>query len=254
MQVVSDLHLEFRKEFRQLIKPSAPILVLLGDICACANEEDYAMYRKFMKYIVKKFKHVIHVPGNHEYYVNGCKPRLQDTIQGVDNKLRQFAKGIPNLSFLNNDVVRIRSNGRKYCFIGSTLWSEIDKAMYKTIQRMMSDYSEIYVDDIRRYTPEDMSVIHKKSVKFIQSSIKKIKPDEIGVLLTHHKPIKDCEDRFSMAYESDLAHIIKPPLKLAAHGHTHKKYDKIINGVRVISNPKGYPHEKTNYDNSYTLF
>ena len=33
----------------------------------------------------------------------------------------------------------------------------------------------------------------------------------------------------------------------------HVKYDKKINGVRVVSNPKGYPSEHTKFDDTFTI-
>ena len=53
IQIISDIHLEFhehKKNFRTLsfVKPSADILALLGDICCCASDADFAMYKKFI--------------------------------------------------------------------------------------------------------------------------------------------------------------------------------------------------------------
>ena len=49
IQIVSDIHLEFRGEnFNKIIKPSAPILCLLGDVCACGNDGDFLVYKKFV--------------------------------------------------------------------------------------------------------------------------------------------------------------------------------------------------------------
>lgn len=256
-QIVSDLHLEFRKkDYKRLIKPSAHILLLLGDICACGQESDYQYYKDFIHFISKKYMYVIHIPGNHEYYTNGKRKIAQEfTMQGIDAKLKKFASTIDNMSFLNNDVVRLKLKKKTYTIIGTTLWSHVDVSDRKRMQSAMSDYDDIYFNDkgnIRKYTIEDMSIIHKNSVQYIKKEIAKIKPNEIGILITHHKPIHDVfGDLYSPAYESDLKYLIKQPLRIAAHGHTHKKYDKMINGVRVVSNPKGYPNERTNFDPTF---
>lgn len=256
-QIVSDLHLEFRKkDYKRLIKPSAPILLLLGDICACGDENDYQYYKNFMRFISKKYTYIIHIPGNHEYYTNGKrKITYEFTMQGIDEKLKKFAKTINNMSYLNNNVVKLKLKKKIYVIIGTTLWSHVDMEDRKRIQSVMSDYDDIYFSEngkSRRYNINDMSTLHKNAVQYIKREISKIKPNEIGILITHHKPIKDVvNDLYSPAYESDLAHLIKPPLSLAAHGHTHKKYDKMINGVRVVSNPKGYPHQRTNFNPTF---
>ena len=52
IQIVSDTHLEFRGDnFKKLIKPSAPILFLLGDICACGESNDFDTYKKFITFL-----------------------------------------------------------------------------------------------------------------------------------------------------------------------------------------------------------
>lgn len=272
IQVVSDIHLEFRGDnFKKLIKPSAPILCLLGDISACGSPDSWETYKKFIGYISKEYKYILHVPGNHEYYTSNKNITLNDTIPGIDSKLRKFAKTIDNLYYLNNNTVNFTINNKKYVFIGTTLWTGVKPESRKFIQSAMNDYSNIYVpneppkDDnnkvnwnpVRRYNIEDMSKLHIKAVKYIANILKKIKPDETAILLTHHKPIRTEsieKNILSQAYETDLTHIIiKKPLKLACHGHTHVKFDKVINGVRCFSNPKGYPSQRTFFNKSYVI-
>ena len=86
--------------------------------------------------------------------------------------------------------------------------------------------------------------------------MKTVKPGEIAILLTHHKPVRDAalSEIISQAYETDLKDIIIcPPFKLACHGHTHVRYDKVVNKVRVVSNPKGYISQKTKFDDTFTV-
>jgi predicted phosphodiesterase len=260
IQIVSDLHLEFRENnFTNLIVPSAPVLCLLGDICACGTSKDFTIFKKFIDYISKKFMYVIHVPGNHEYYTMGnSNITYSDTIPGIDKKIKVFFKQFKNVFFLNNNNISLSIDNKNYTFIGSTLWSNINKNDRKEVQGLMNDYSYIYVPDkktpsgVRKYNVLDMSKIHKNSVRYIKKYIDLIKPGEICILLTHHKPVRDkpMSDKLSQAYETDLTHsIIKKPVKLAAHGHTHVKYDKVVNGVRIVSNPKGYINQTTLYNN-----
>lgn len=260
IQIVSDLHLEFREmNFTNLIIPSAPILCLLGDICACGTTSDFDIFKKFIAYISKKFMYVIHVPGNHEYYTMGNNNiTYSDTIPGIDKKIKCFFKSFNNVFFLNNNRISINLNNSNYVFIGSTLWSNIIKTDRNKVQKLMNDYSYIYMPDknslegVRKYNVDDMSKLHKNSVRYIKKNIDTIKNGETCVILTHHKPVRDkpLSDKLSQAYETDLTNIIiKKPVKLAAHGHTHIKYDKIVNDVRIVSNPKGYINQKTLYNN-----
>jgi predicted phosphodiesterase len=265
IQIISDTHLEFRgNNFKKIIKPSAPILFLLGDICACGSNSDFETYKNFINYLAPKFEHIFHVSGNHEYYTAGNKAiGLSDTIPGIDAKIRKFLKSFSNVYFLNNNTIRLKIDAKNYVFIGSTLWSNVSPENKKYVQSHMNDYHQIYMpgidktqNQVRKYNIDDMTKFHQKSIRYIKKEIKKIRPDDIGILLTHHKPVRDKDPKeiITQAYETDLVNIIiKPPIKLAAHGHTHEKYDKIINNVRIVSNPKGYIGEHTKYNDAFTV-
>lgn len=269
IQIVSDLHLEFRGlNFKTLIKPSADILFLLGDICVLGTQNDWALYQEFIKYISPKFKYIFHVPGNHEYYTSNRNITKENTVPGIDFKLKKFSKSVSNLFILNNNTTRLNIDKKTYVFIGSTLWTYIEPKHRKYIQNKMNDYAMIWVPNeksknifsrspwkpYRHYTVDDMTKLHIKAVRYISKELKNIKPDEIAILLTHHKPIrtKPTKDIITHAYETDLTNlIIKPPLSVACHGHTHEAMDIHVNGVHILSNPKGYIHERTNYKNSF---
>lgn len=274
IQIVSDTHLEFRGEnFQNLIKPSAPILFLLGDICACGTTEDFDIYKKFMTFLAPKFKYIFHVPGNHEYYtVGNRKITTKDTVPGIDARIRKFVKDFKNMYFLNNNTVRLKIGRKNYVFIGSALWTGVRPEDRKMVGGLMNDYEHIYVPNpkpkgtsveeskdwktVRKYNIEDMSKIHVKSVKYIKKEMKTVKPGETAILLTHHKPVRDTalSEIISQAYETDLKDIIIcPPFKLACHGHTHVRYDKVVSNVRVVSNPKGYISQKTKFDDTFTV-
>lgn len=256
IQIVSDLHLEFRgNKFSGLITPSAPILGLLGDICVCGTTNDYNIFKDFIKYISKKFEYILFITGNHEYY-SDKKATHDDTINGINKKIKSYFKKYDNIFFLNNDSIKIELKGKKYIFIGSTLWSHIPNDIKPRVCKLMNDYSTIRIEEngeIRLFNIDDMTKLHNTAVKYIKKAIKKCKPDETIILLTHHKPIitKDLSDIYTYAYETDLTHnIIKKPVILAAHGHTHEHMNLLINDVRIISNPKGYPGQKTNFNKS----
>lgn len=268
LQIVSDLHLEFRNSFNKLLIPSAPILCLLGDICACGNDKDFNIYKEFIKYISPKFKHIIHIPGNHEYYTCGNKNiTINDTIPHIDKKIRVFIKPFKNVHYLNNNTLHLIINNKNYVFIGTTLWTGVNPEYRIALQKRMNDYTHLYMPTakatisnnlIRKYTIEDMSALHIKSVKYIKSEVKKLKTTDIGIILTHHKPYinKIQKDIIYQAYETNiLGEVIKmtPNIKLWGYGHTHVKDDIIKDGVRVISNPKGYPDQHTKYNSKFSI-
>ena len=97
--------------------------------------------------------------------------------------------------------------------------------------------------------------MHKKSITLIKkASTMAKKRGAKCILLTHHKPIMDGDkNEFQFCYESDLSNLIRDPYILTAHGHTHRKYMKKVNGVLSVSNPHGYPGEKTKFDSNFCV-
>ena len=66
------------------------------------------------------------------------------------------------------------------------------------------------------------------------------------VVITHHYPSfqstapKYQQDLDSAAFGSDLEHWMGRAA-LWVHGHTHSSFDYLLNGTRVVCNPRGYP-------------
>jgi predicted phosphodiesterase len=289
IQIVSDLHLEFRgKDISSILIPSAPILCMVGDICVCGSSVDFNKFINFLKYFCPKFETILHISGNHEYYTaSNATPKdlIANTIPEIDKKLRALTKYFPNYHYLNNSTWTYTSSRSKhqYIFVGTTLWTSIPKKMIvvdekknikkslaELVENRMNDYNFIQVPtktqngkpSYRRYTVVDMQKKHKIALTFIKKVIahakKSMSANTTYVLLTHHKPLFDRatneQDEFTYAYESDLADVLLvPPFVVAAHGHTHKHYDKRVNNVRVVSNPKGYISEPTNFNDKFTV-
>jgi predicted phosphodiesterase len=92
----SDLHPEFEDEtFLKMYEGKEYLdsyLVLAGDICPynCKGR-----FKAFFEYIQKKFKRVIYVAGNHEYY----KKTLDD------DKIRELIDSFDNVYFLQDSYV-----------------------------------------------------------------------------------------------------------------------------------------------------
>lgn len=61
IQIVSDLHVEFwaHKKIFNFIKPSAPILALLGDTCCVGSDDDFELFKRFIAEIIDKYEHII---------------------------------------------------------------------------------------------------------------------------------------------------------------------------------------------------
>jgi len=255
LQIVSDLHLEFwnNKTKFNFIKPSAPILVLLGDICCCVNDDEFNRFNQFIMEILPQFDLIIFVCGNHEYYYNlKSTPTAEDTIQATSKKITQYFKKTSNkLKYLNNSTLTLKEGKTTYTIIGSTLWTWIPEENRKIIHQNMNDYNSIYyLDDTtaKKLTPDIVAAMHLKNKKYIKSQIEKAKGTKI-IVFSHHKPyLSEVKSSFTCAYESDLLELVKE-VNLWAYGHTHIRDNKTIGKTKIYSNPKGYPNQRTNFHN-----
>jgi len=221
----------------------------LGDISACGIEGDWLKYVKFVEVVSRKYKHVILLTGNHEYYTTNKKQERQ-TMEEINDKITSLTSKFNNVYFLNNSSIVL--NG--ITFLGTTLWSYVKPKDRSYIQKQMNDYNSIYVAPNKRLTIQDMSAIHLEAIKFLETELQKSKSPV--VVLTHHKPVLSHEvDLISQAYETNVEVLqkYKHIITLTAHGHTHKQMDEIINGLRVVSMPKGYPNQHTKFKKDYTI-
>jgi predicted phosphohydrolase len=264
IQFISDIHIEFRGiKYKNLFKISGDVLCMAGDICACGNAEDFINFIGFLKYICPKYQHVIHVPGNHEYYTAGVKKiNKTHSMQHINDSLKKLENIIPNYHFLNNRMISLVINKKKYYFCGTTLWSNVNPNDYDEVEKRMNDYNYIYYinksDNLKKFDIKEMTRLYKKNIAYIKRIIENIKNSKDKfILITHHKPVSDTlpsdRDILTQAYESDLTNIITKPFKIAIHGHTHKHYNKVINGIKYVSNPLGYIGQHTGFINNLVL-
>ena len=154
--------------------------------------------------------------------------------------------------------------------LGCTLWSYIGEEEYNVIASCMSDYKVIRVHEdliecdskeLRFLRPADTVGWHGEDVEWLQRELQKAEEQGIPtVVLTHHAPLKNCAsshpdfmgDRVQESANSACCTDLRPLLKrygnsiLRAwlYGHTHWFQDMTVEGVRVCSNPYGYPMEQ----------
>jgi predicted phosphodiesterase len=257
IQLVSDTHVEFweQKEKFGFIKPAAPILALLGDIGCCAEVNDFERYKKFITELLPLYEHILIVAGNHEYYYSGNKATSANTIAATDQRIYNFCKTSKKLHYLCNSAAKITIGAKTYYFAGTTLWSAIPEELKDKVQERMSDYANIYVNDgkIRKLLPDDVNLMFARNVRFLKAQIAKAKKARHSlIILTHHKPYISLTKRplwLNSAYESNLKELFGAPIVLWAYGHTHIHDKCTISGTKVYSNPRGYPYEKTNFNN-----
>jgi hypothetical protein len=238
LQVLSDLHLE--RGGGPPPRADADVLVLAGDVGpGPAGVEAAAIWWPE--------RPILYVCGNHEPYGHG----LPDII----GALRAAAAACDGrVHVLERDEVVL--GGVR--FLGCTLWSDFaaggaterDRAM-EICCRTVNDYEHItWTPATRTLRPDDTLRLHVVSRHWLEHRLD-TPYDGPTVVVTHHGPLPPREPiadplwrALAGAFVSDLTDLMGAGrVALWVHGHTHRRVDVDVRGTRVLSNPRGYPHE-----------
>lgn len=226
----NDLHLFFG-EITLNNDENSDVLCLNGDICELVDLEKYL---HFFQDVCSKWKHVIYVLGNHEFYGTSIQKgsALASAIQ------------TSNLYVLDNDIKVIDD----VKFLGCTLWTDMNKNDFGTKRecyRYMNDFRCIKYND-KKLTPDDTIDMHEESVAFLKKALKEVTTDKV-VVTTHHAPhYKSIYPMYhgsliNHAYYSDLENLILDnKIDIWFHGHCHNHVDYYVGATRIINNPRGY--------------
>ena len=238
IQILSDQHIDFSKNFNYVINrciPRCDTLVIAGDLCPHTEGHE-----KFItEHILPKWKNVIIIPGNHEFYGDDIDHKYFGSIETIyENQKGNKAY------YVNNKIVEL--NG--VYFVCSTLWSHIGYENALHIKTQMNDFYKITGMTIDIYNS-----IYRANVHFMEDAMSKIPNGKRCVVVTHHIPSYNLVNRrwrehptndafssdmdiFIMQHESKISHWI--------HGHSHDYLDETHSGIRFIRNPMGYPQER----------
>ncbi len=206
----------------------AEVLILAGD--SVVDYKDY--FNEAFEILCSKFKYVIRVLGNHDYY-QGVSP--QETL----NSAKELQNKFSNLFVLENESVTLPDENKNITFHGTTLWfSETPESAFYKIG--LNDFRKIKTDYRWFYKK------HEDAVIFLDKNVR-----EGDVVITHHLPSYGCisekwvGDPMNCFYASNLNSLIerlKPSFWF--HGHSHESFDQVIYDTRFIRNPAGYVVER----------
>jgi len=238
IRVLSDLHLEFAGWTPP--PAHADVVVLAGDIHVGVRGIEWAR-RQFPALPV------IYVIGNHEFYGG--------QLQQMSAALRETAERL-DVNVL--DAAELLIEGTR--FLGATLWT--DFALYGVgprLQQSMDDarraityFRAIRYGSTELFSPELAREMHLSQVKWLEDKLME-EFDGPTVVVTHFLPHRRSihpkyeGDQFNPAFASDLARLVGPPVSLWIHGHTHESLDYVVNGTRVVCNPRGYLPMEPNF-------
>jgi predicted phosphodiesterase len=235
LHVLSDLHLEHAPF--TVPEVEADVTVLAGDIAPGTAGIEWM--RRHLD-----GRPVLFVAGNHEFYGH--------SLPGLTGRLRDAARGT-GINVLENDELVLEG----VRFLGCSLWSDFDLAgaenranTMRICERLVNDYKRIRASDPDRpLRAQDTRDLHLASRAWLTERLATAH-DGPTVVITHHAPlVRQRPDNSLMAavggaFASDLSGLMDAAaVDLWIFGHIHRALDTQVNGTRVLSNQRGYPHE-----------
>ena len=243
LNVLSDLHLSLGT--LPIPENNADAVILAGDV---------ARPKEAVAWALGLAKPVFYVVGNHEFYGG--------SITGTVAELKRRCAGT-NVRVLDDDEVIF--DGVR--FLGTTLWTDFmlfgegekRAAAIQEALKFMRDFSRIRIDDAdeRLFSPADSAALFDIHAGWLEH---KLAEPYAGptVVITHHAPSrKSIHPRFAdsllnACFVSDAERLAdRTRVCLWVHGHTHDSFDYVLNGTRVVCNPRGYAKDGVNENSQF---
>ena len=242
IQYCSDLHIDRFPEgtpFETFLNPVAPILVIAGDICPAWNP----IYEIFLIWCRRNWSHIIIIAGNHEYF---CDPGVIHTFEDTEHEIRRITSKL-DIQFLQGQSYRVP--GTNIRFIGATLWSSIDPAIWTEIVDKKGDYKNTYQSmqiRVRHTHPSDICALHALQKAHLYSELASQSNNEIVIVVTHHMPTMELlepiykNERWRSCYSSSDEDLFLQNIKTWICGHGHRATTlRTSSGLLLRMNARG---------------
>lgn len=247
---VSDLHTDMGSQ-PGIQWPEADVLVIAGDTANSIGE-----VQKFVQKNQKRwsFDELLFVDGNHEHYSNAPQGRtILDTIGRIGEL-------VPELTML--PLVDYHKVGNLY-FIGRNGWYSVDAAGDPEANKIrwrevMNDNRWVGFDQLNIAPPWERAITDAGIVAHRIQSVLHDDPSAKFVIVTHTAP---CRETLSQLPQHLLDNSFYANLHMErvmeryrscivawCHGHTHYRQEKLVHGIPVIVNPRGYPGENPSWE------
>jgi predicted phosphodiesterase len=242
-QYISDIHLELwaiNPAFYQVIlKPSAPYLILAGDICSYNKK---AKLQPLLEYCSNNFEKTFMVGGNHEYYA------YKTPMSKVEQWLQESCSAFPNIHYLQQDTYLLED---KYTIIGCTLWTDIPPEMDGEVIQCLNDFSQITNDDGSAFRPINMRQLFQTHVKWLDAAITSANDNQkTPIVITHHLPSPTLTDHrykehpLNCCFSSPVLEQLHNQPAAWFYGHSHVDSVQTFNNTTCYINALGYPGER----------
>ncbi len=185
---------------------------------------------------------VVMVAGNHEYYHHDMAtllPAFQETLGKAKH-----------VHFLENNAVSLTLGaGKKIKLLGCTLWTDFalqgaTEVSMQNAQRVMNDYRFIELENLP-LAPRNTRDFHTASLAWLHREVDATEPGVKRIVITHHAPsgavLGKRTGPIAPAYGSEIiGQFSAKKIDAWIHGHTHFRHESVIDGIRLVSAPRGY--------------
>ena len=225
--LISDMHVDHPQ-------PKTPYDALEQFVVVAGDTANGLLGTKFLKKLKNKGFDLFAVDGNHEHYANLAQGRSQ---QGTEQQFLDLIGQRDCVQEIQPGLTIVGLNGWYTCsdeagwrnYMNDSLYSQLNAAQ-------VNELAQLHADAIA-------GALATRSGKFI--------------VVTHTAPCKDTLDpKYSGHYSNEWywnPHMLavlrefSDRILVWCHGHTHASNDKIVDGVRVVCNPRGYPGENPSW-------
>lgn len=246
IQVLSDVHLEFRRYDLDFLSglgvPGVDLLVVAGDLMNWTHQQ---RIEAVCARLATMARHVLYVPGNHEYY--------ETTPQAATARAAAAAtSGVVVVTAPNTVIFPGVEGGADRSVQAATLWypeAAVVKAGVDSQDghfvgpdgrlRQWADYR--WTEDLAPWVYEQHAAAQALLDAYVGPG---------SIVVTHHLPhpesvhprYRGTDNTFFLDDQAALIGRARPQLWI--HGHTHEACDYVVGPTRVVANPFGYPGEK----------
>lgn len=224
--LISDMHVDFPQR-------KVPYDLLEKDVVVAGDTSNGLEGLKFLQKLKNKGFNVYAVDGNHEHYANTAQGR---TVEETTARFREDHRRYHDLE----PTPIVLANGW-YPVTDEEIWAD-------------------YMNDSRKgnLSATEANVRSLNDASFIEETLKGWRDiQKKGIVVTHTAPCEETLDERYFGFFSNewywnpqmrrLLTEYKDQIHVWCHGHTHASADKIVDGVRVVCNPRGYPGENPNW-------
>jgi Icc-related predicted phosphoesterase len=249
---ISDIHTDLRQNLELISKLSnhgEHVLIVAGDI-----SDDIHVMRSTLKTLCKKFKTIFFTPGNHDLWLRKDEEYFYDSLEKLDYLMQMCAElGVHTSPCKVNEEIVVFPLFSWHNFeFDDSFTSESES---EEIEKLCNDYRFCKWPQSCSSISDLMLSLNEEHIEEHQQLLRK-EPHLKTISFSHFLPrrellpakhllckrISNILPKVCGCLDLDVQ-IRRIQSCLHIYGHTHIEGDHIIDGVRYVQNPLGYPRE-----------